>query len=136
MTTSKSVRLIHRSAILQIAIVMAGWLAGEVLVRLLGLPIPGSVAGFAIILALLVTRRLSATAMRRGAGVFLSDLLLLFMPATLAVLDHQEFLGLAGLKVLFVILGSTVAVMLVTGLTVDLCYRWRIGNAGPTRQSR
>jgi holin-like protein len=50
---------------------------------------------------------------------------LFFVPAALAVLDHRELLGLVGLKVLAVIVGSTLAVMGVTGLIVDLCYRRR-----------
>ena len=49
----------------------------------------------------------------------LADMLLFFVPAALAVLNHPEFLGLTGLKILFVILASTVAVMVTTALVVD-----------------
>ncbi len=44
-------------------------------------------------------------------------------------LDHREFLGLLGLKILIVILVGTATVMGVTALTVDLCYRWRSRHA-------
>jgi len=50
-------------------------------------------------------------------------MLLFFVPAVLAVLDHREFLGLLGLKLLAVVLGGTLLVMGGTGLTVDLCCR-------------
>jgi holin-like protein len=50
-------------------------------------------------------------------------MVLFFVPAVLAVLDHRELLGLVGLKVIGVIVGSTLAVTGVTGLTVDLCYK-------------
>jgi NADPH:quinone reductase-like Zn-dependent oxidoreductase len=43
--------------------------------------------------------------------------------SVLAVLDHRELFGLLGLKILAVILGGTIAVMAVTGLIVDLCWR-------------
>ena len=47
------------------------------------------------------------------------------VPAVMAVLDHHEFVGLLGLKIVAVILVGTVLVMGGTALTVDLCYRWR-----------
>ena len=65
--------------------------------------------------------------MRRGANWFLADMLLFFIPAILAVLDHREFLGLLGLKILAVILTGTGIVMAVTALCVDLFYRWGFG---------
>jgi holin-like protein len=46
------------------------------------------------------------------------------VPAVVALLAHPEFLGLTGLKVLLVILGSTVMVMLATALTVEWGMRW------------
>ncbi|MDF1930851.1 hypothetical protein PGH45_13280 [Legionella pneumophila] len=38
-------------------------------------------------------------------------------------------MGLLGLKILFIILLSTITVMLVTALVVDYCYRWRTHHA-------
>jgi len=125
----KATRFVDRNVLLQIGIVIVFWLAGEAVVRFVALPFPGAIAGLAMLLLLLATRRLSALSMRRGADWFLADMLLFFVPAVLAVLDHREFLGLVGVKVLLVILLSTTAVMLVTAFTVDRCYRWRAGHA-------
>lgn len=124
----RSPRIIHRSVILQIGIILACWMAGEGLARGLGLAIPGSIVGLAIVLLLLTSRRLSAISMRRGAGWFLADMVLFFVPAVLAILNHPEFLGLMGIKILFVILMSTVAVMVSTGFVVDRVFRWRAGH--------
>lgn len=124
----KAARFVHRSAPLQAGVVVVFWLAGEALVRFGGLPLPGSVIGLAMLLLLLATRRLSALSVRRGANWFLADMLLFFVPVVLAVLDHREFLGLVGVKILFVILLSTAAVMLVTAFIVDCCYHWRGGH--------
>lgn len=126
----RAIKFVHRSTVLQVAIVAAVWLAGEAIVRVFVLPLPGSVLGLVSLLLLLGTRRLSALSVRRGADWFLADMLLFFVPAVLAVLDHREFLGLTGLKVLFVILISTTAVMLVTAFAVDRCYRWKVGHVG------
>lgn len=120
----KATRFVDRNVLLQIGIVIVFWLAGEAVVRFVALPFPGAIVGLAMLLLLLATRRLSALSMRRGADWFLADMLLFFVPAVLAVLDHREFLGLVGVKVLLVILLSTTAVMLVTAFTVDRCYRW------------
>lgn len=121
-------RWIQRSVWLQLAIVLACWSAGAALARALAAPIPGGVVGLAILLLLLAGRRLSAVSLRRGAGWLLADMLLFFVPAALAVLDHPEFFGLIGVKILFVILASTVAVMVATALTVDVALRWTDGH--------
>jgi holin-like protein len=120
-------RIIQRNAWLQIGIVLACWLTGEGLARALALPIPGAILGLGMMLLLLAGRRLSVISMRRGAEWLLADMLLFFVPAVLAVLDHPEFLGLIGLKILFVILVSTVIVMVTTAIVVDRVYRWRVG---------
>ncbi|MFK8251882.1 CidA/LrgA family protein [Ancylobacter terrae] len=125
----RAARILRRHAPLQAVVVLVFWLVGEGLVRVLGLAVPGAVVGLALLLALLATRRISAPAIRRGADWFLADMLLFFVPAVLAVLDHREFLGLVGLKILFVIVASTAAVMLVTALVVDRCQRWRAAHA-------
>jgi len=129
-------RVIQRSVWLQLGIVVACWLAGEVLARAVGLPIPGAILGLAIMLVLLARRRLSAVSMRRGAEWLLADMLLFFVPAVLAVLNYPEFLGLTGLKILFVILASTIAVMVTTALVVDSAYRWRTGRDLASSNSR
>jgi len=124
-------RLFHRRPFLQAALVVVVWLTGEALVRVFAIPLPGSVLGFATLLILLLSRRLSATGLKEGADWFLADMLLFFVPAVLAVLDHPEFLGVTGLKLLFVILASTTLVMIVTAFVVDCCCRWEGAHAAP-----
>ena len=118
-------RFVHRNGPLQVGLMLAFWFAGQSIVRLTGLPVPGGVVGMLAVLLLFATRWLSVLSMRRGAEWLIGDMVLFFVPAVLAVLDHRELLGLVGLKVLGVILCSTIAVLGVTGLTVDLCFRRR-----------
>jgi holin-like protein len=120
-------RLVRRSRTLQIVIIFAFWLAGVAMVRLTDLPIPGGIVGMVIVLVLLASRRISVLTMRRGAEWFLAQMLLFFVPAVLAVLDHRELFGLLGVKILIVIFVGTLAVMAVTAFTVDVFYRWRSG---------
>lgn len=122
---------VHRSRILQIGLVVGFWMLGQALAWLLHLPIPGGIVGMLVVLALLASRRLSLFSMRRGAEWFLADILLFFVPAVLVVLGHRELFGLLGLKILTVICVGTLTVMAVTAVTVDLCYRWRLGHVSP-----
>jgi len=117
-------RLLRRSRMAQLALVAVFWLAGEELVRITGLPLPGSIIGMGLALLALGARGLHVGSVKRGANWLLAEMLLFFVPAVLALLDHSELLGLVGLKILTVIVVSTVAVISVTALTVDLCYRW------------
>jgi holin-like protein len=132
MTSRKLATLCRRgldlSRPLQILLLVAFWLAGELLVRVTGLPLPGGIVGMFLVLALLAGRRISPVIMRRGAQWFLAEMLLFFVPVVLAVLDHREFLGWVGLKILAVILLGTITVMGVTAFTVDLCCRWTSGH--------
>ncbi|MDQ0326538.1 holin-like protein [Rhodopseudomonas julia] len=119
-------RSLHNSRLAQIAAIFVFWGIGETIVRLAGLPVPGGIVGMALVLALLISGRLSLFSMRRGAQWFLAEMILFFVPAVLAVVDHREFVGLLGLKILFVILAGTASVMAVTALTADLYYRRRL----------
>jgi holin-like protein len=116
-------RAVRGSRLSQIVLVLGFWLLGNAVARLSGLPIPGGIIGMLIVLALLASRRLSHASLRQGANWFIAEMLLFFVPAVLAVMDHREFIGLLGLKILSVILLGTLVVMAVTALVVDLGYR-------------
>lgn len=114
---------LHNNRLMQIAMLFGFWLAGEAFVRLVGLPLPGGIVGMAVVLALLLSGRISLFSMKRGAEWFLAEMLLFFVPAVLAIMDHHEMIGMLGVKIMTVILVGTLTVMTVTALTVDFCYR-------------
>ncbi|MEP9347423.1 CidA/LrgA family protein [Xanthobacter sp. KR7-225] len=118
--------MLHRSILLQIGLLAAFWVLGEGVVRISGLPLPGGIVGMVLVLGLLATKRVRPIAVRRGAGWLLAEMLLFFVPAVMAILDHRELMGLLGLKVAAVILAGTLAVMGGTALAVDLAWRWRM----------
>jgi holin-like protein len=135
-SSRKLVMILHRSVPLQIALLFALWWAGNQLAQVFHLAVPGAVVGLGLLLALLAMRLLSARSLRRGAAWLIGEMLLFFVPAVLAVLGHREFLGLAGLKILVVILVSTAAVMGATAFVVELSHQMRLGDAHtpvPTR---
>lgn len=115
---------VRRSRLTQIGMILVLWLAGEAIARGTGLPVPGSILGLALTLLLLASGRISAFSLCHGARWFLAEMLVFFVPAVLAVVDHREFLGIVGLKLVVTILAGTAIVMAVTGFSVDLCLRW------------
>lgn len=110
---------------LQIGLLLALWWAGDWLVRVSGLPFPGSIAGFALLLALLASGGLREAHIAPGADWLLARMLVLFVPAALAILDHPRFLGADGLRVLFVLFAGSAIVMAVTARVVCLVIRWK-----------
>ncbi|MFG1411699.1 CidA/LrgA family protein [Xanthobacter sp. VTT E-85241] len=118
--------MLRRTRVLQILVLLGFWLAGDTLVRWLHLPLPGGVVGMGLLLVLLATGVLRAANVRLGAYWLLAEMLLFFVPAVMAVMEHGEFVGTLGLKIGAVILIGTVAVMGTTALIVDFAYRFSL----------
>ncbi|OIQ94540.1 holin-like protein CidA [mine drainage metagenome] len=116
-------RFVRSSRLAQVGLMLGLWWAGCQLSQHLALPVPGAIVGLALALALLASGRVSQASLRHGANWLLADMLLFFVPAVLAVLNHREFLGLLGLKLLAVIACGTIVVMAVTAVVVELCFR-------------
>ena len=114
----------------QLGCLIGLWWLCESATHALRLPIPGGVLGLVVLLVLLVSGRLPARWLARGAGRLLDHLLLFFVPATMTLLNHPEFLGLTGLKVLVVILVGICSVMAGTALVVEWHFRMRSRHAG------
>jgi len=122
--------VLRRSRLLQIVLITLFSLLGQMLANAAGLPVPGGVIGMALVLALLASGLLRVRNVHRGASWLLGEMLLFFVPAVMSLLDHREFLGVLGAKLLVVILLGTALVMAGTALTIDLCYRWMNRHAG------
>jgi len=98
-------------------------LGGEILVRLVGIGIPGPVAGMGLLaIGCLISARLRRAA-EAAARLLIANLSLLFLPAALGVVQFLPLLGRHGLAVGAAILGSTVLALAVTALTFRFCVR-------------
>ncbi|WP_307816515.1 CidA/LrgA family protein [Nocardioides limicola] len=97
-------------------------LAGELVVRLLGLPVPGAVLGMVILLALLCWRRPPETAsVLRAADALLRHLQLFFVPAGVGLITFLALLREEAVPLLVATLVSWfVALALVGGLVTLL----------------
>ena len=99
-----------------LTILLACQLAGEILVRFLGVPVPGPVLGLVFLLAGMAVRGSIPQALRDTSNGLLSHLSLLFVPAGVGVMLHFERIGSEWLALLGALLLSTWATIAVSAL--------------------
>jgi holin-like protein len=91
-------------------------IAGEALVRGLGLPLPGPVIGMLLLFVLMRLRLPLPPELSDTADVLLKYLALLFVPAGVGAVQHLDRLGSEGVRLGAVILISTVVSLTATAL--------------------
>src|SRR5690349_13099277 len=91
-------------------------LAGELLVRALGLPVPGPVLGMVLLFAVLLLRGKEAPASLAGvADGLLGNLGLLFVPAGVGVILYLPVLARDWAPISLAVLAGTLASIALTG---------------------
>jgi holin-like protein len=100
-------------------------LLGEVLVRTLGLPVPGPVLGLVCVLLALWARPGLVAALKPTAQSLLAHLSLLFVPAGVGVMLHLSRLGDEALAIGVALVVSTLVGLAVTALTIAALMRWQ-----------
>jgi holin-like protein len=112
--------------IASLSLILLCQLIGEVMVRGIGLPIPGPVVGLMFLLLMLLARDRFALLERgplRGDGVenasrgLLANLSLLFVPAGVGVLQKLDLLAEHGIAIVLVLAVSVVVTLLATAAT-------------------
>ena len=101
-------------------------LAGELLSRWLGLPVPGPLIGMLLLFAALVARGSLPDALRDTAGQLLRHLMLLFIPAVAGVMMHFGRVRQEWLPFLAAGVAGAAFTMAVTALTL----RWMLRLTG------
>ena len=110
-------------ALAQVVGLAALWWTSDEVMRALRLPIPGSVAGLALLVLLLQAGWLPLAWVSEGAGWLLAEMLLFFIPAVVAVVQYPAVILREGWQLLLVILLGTVGVMVGTALVVERVVR-------------
>jgi holin-like protein len=112
-----------------ITLLLVCQLAGEVAVRLTGLPIPGPVVGMAILFAGLVVRGGIPSGLDGVAGALLRHLSLLFVPAGVGVMLHVRLIAEEWLPLTAALVVSTIATIAITGRVMHALLRPRAEDA-------
>ena len=104
----------------QFAIILAISLVGELLNRLIPLPVPASIYGMVILFTALCTSVVKLSSVKE-TGYFLVQILpLLFIPATVGLLDAWGIMQGFLTAIIVISLISTVLVILVAGRVTQL----------------
>ncbi|WP_035098766.1 CidA/LrgA family protein [Anoxybacillus tepidamans] len=101
--------------IVQVAGLYGIYLFGTWLQHLFRLPIPGSIIGMLLLFVLLMTNVVKARWLEAGGQFLLSYLSLLFVPATVGIIDYFSLFRGRGLLSVIVVALSTLAVMATSG---------------------
>ncbi|EKT4459025.1 CidA/LrgA family protein [Pseudomonas putida] len=112
--------------LVELAVLCALFLLGGQIASWLGWPIPGGVMGLALLLILFASGVLKPAMLQLGAGWLMAEMLLFFIPALMSLLDYGSLIRDEGWRILLVIAVSTLMVMIVTAMTVELVCRWRL----------
>jgi putative effector of murein hydrolase LrgA (UPF0299 family) len=98
-------------------------LAGEILVTLVGISVPGPVIGMVILFLFLLARGSIPKELASVGDTLLSNLSLLFVPAGVGVMLHFQLLGEDLLAVSVALIASTVLTIIVTALAMQYLSR-------------
>ncbi|MET3547997.1 holin-like protein [Paenibacillus favisporus] len=101
----------------QVAVLMLFSYAMNQLAGLLHLPVPGSILGIIVLFLLLESGIVKLEWIEVGANWLLAELLLFFIPAAVGVMKYFSMLESDGVRILLVVIFSTVVVMASSGLT-------------------
>jgi holin-like protein len=97
-------------------LILLGFLtAGEGVVGLFGLPLPGSVVGMGLLLVALLRGWIALSAVEAVAGVLLAELGVFFVPPAVGVLQCGDLILREWPPILTALVGSSILVLLVTG---------------------
>lgn len=103
-------------AVIQVAGLMGFSLLMNRLAVWMHLPIPGSILGIFVLFALLQFRIVKLEWIELGANWLLAELLLFFIPAAVGVMNYIPLLEQDGIRILAVVILSTLMVMVSSGL--------------------
>ncbi|MGN6377233.1 MAG: CidA/LrgA family protein [Sphingomonas sp.] len=113
-----------------IALLLVCQLAGEILRRLLGVPLPGSVIGMVLLIAWLATVRKARPSLDAVTGWLTAHLSVMFVPAAVGLIDQGPALSRYGIGL---VVATTVSTILTMTVTV-LVFRWALRRFGPAEE--
>lgn len=107
----------------QLAVILAVSFAGELLNSMIGLPVPASVWGLAIMLLLLVSGRVKLAQVKEAADFLVNIMTLMFVPAAVGLMTSWERVKAMLLPLTVIIITVTILVMVVSGKVTDFMLR-------------
>lgn len=104
----------------EMLIVLVIYFIGEFLSKGLHLPLPGNILGMIILLILLCTKVVKVEQVDNVSNFLLDHLAFLFIPAGVGILAAMNVLQGNILKLLLIVITSTIVIMISSGSIVQL----------------
>lgn len=99
---------------------------GQVLQQKYNIPVPGTILGMIILLLLLITRVLKIERIEKISDVLLEHLTLFFVPSVVGIMNLFDKVKDIWFYLLIILIISTIVVMTVTGLTVQVLDKYLV----------
>ncbi len=103
----------------QLLIILAFTLAGEVLARVIPLPIPAAIYGFVLLFVALMTGALKQEQIDETAKLLIACLGLFFVPPAVNILAYLDIIRPALIPICVIVLSSLMVVFVVAGLVTQ-----------------
>lgn len=110
--------------ILQVVLLCAISMLGNVITQFFHLSIPGNILGLGVLFLLMKSKILSLTWIEEGANFLIAELLLFFIPSAIGVIQFQGLLIDQFVNLSIVIVLSTLVVVLFVGLLTETILRY------------
>lgn len=110
-------------AIFQIGILCGLFYIGSFLKELLHIPLPGSIIGLLLLLILLILKIIPVHWIQDGAGILITFLPLLLVPATVSIMNEPSLFSSKGVVLFGIIIVSTIITMISVGWCSQLIER-------------
>jgi len=107
----------------QFAIIVAICVAGEILHRIVGVPLPGNIIGFVLLLILLCTKVLKPEQISTVSNFFLKYLAFFFLPPSIAIMTVGEDILSQWPLLLFLCIAFTLITIAVGGRCTQFLIR-------------
>jgi holin-like protein len=101
------------------------------LTTILNIKIPGSIIGMILLFILLQTKVIKLSWIETGGSWLLAELLLFFVPSAVGIMQYQHLLMDNGLKILVIIISSSLIVMIGSGLLAE-----QLGKLGKRKEEK
>ncbi|WP_054740954.1 CidA/LrgA family protein [Cellulosilyticum ruminicola] len=111
--------------IMQIAIVFAICLLGQIVVSVLPFPFPASVMGMIILFLLLLFKVLKVEYVREKTNFLLQNMAFFFIPSGVAIIENYGLLKGSALKILAICIITMVVTFVATAYTVTFVIKWQ-----------
>ncbi len=92
---------------------------GEILQLKFNIPVPGTILGMGILLFLLMIKVIKLKNIENISTILLDNFSIFFVPANVGIMVFYDQIKTIWMKLFFVLIVSTIVVMVVTSLTVQ-----------------